>query len=208
MSGIFTRDFDAETEAEVVASVVEEERVLTEADLEAARHAGFREGREAGRIEGFDQALDTLEGRRLALSERMEEAVRLFFSEREAHDQALESQFVDFAISVGEKVFPELMETQAHQRSLAQIRRGLRMAMSSRRLIVHLSEEGAEMLESDIRRLAAGAGYDGRLDVVPDRDLDAGDVRVSWDMGGLDYSFCALFNEIVEALRQARPARR
>jgi flagellar assembly protein FliH len=207
MSTIFTRDFDAEIEEEILVSP-EEPEPLTEADLEVARAEGFAAGREVGRGEGFQEALETIDGRRMELASRMEQQIRLFFTEREAHDQALEAQFVDFAISVGEKVFPELIETQSHQRSLAQIRRGLRMAMASRRLLVHLSEDAVEMLESDIRRMAESAGYDGRLDVFPDHDLEAGDVRISWDMGGLDYSFCALSNEIMEALRHARPVRR
>lgn len=207
MSRIFTRDFDAELEDETPV-INEEPAPLTQADIEAARDEGFASGREVGRGEGFQEALEAIDGRRLELATRMEQQIRLFFTEREAHDQALEAQFVDFAISVGEKVFPELIETQSHQRSLAQIRRGLRMAMASRRLLVHLSEDGVEMLEGDIRRMAESAGYDGRLDVFPDHDLEAGDVRISWDMGGLDYSFCALSNEIMEALRHARPSRR
>ena len=201
MSLIFTRNFDAELE-ERSPTVP---KGPSAEEIEEIRRAAFEAGRAQGRAEGVQEAAETLEARREAALERIVPGLLSFLGERDAHDQAIEAQFFDFAISVCEKVFPELLESQAHHRALAQLRRGLRMALGSRKIRVFMAPVDRELLKADLEALSRQNDGEPRLQISTDQRLGSGDVRIEWDHGGLDYSFAALCSEILEALRRARP---
>lgn len=201
MSLIFTRNFDTELEDPSLAAP----KGPSPEEIEEIRREAFEAGRAQGRAEGVQEAAETLEARREAALERIVPALLGFLGDRDAHDQAIEAQFFDFAISVCEKVFPELLENQAHHRALAQLRRGLRMALGSRKIRVIMAPVDRDLLKADLEALSRQNDGEPRLQISTDQRLGSGDVRIEWDHGGLDYSFAALCSEILEALRRARP---
>lgn len=201
MSAIFTRNFDLEAEEPNRPAP----KGPTAEEIEEIRRNAFEAGLAQGRAEGLAEAATTLEARREAALEQLVPALLSFLGDRDAHDQAIEAQFFDFAISVCEKVFPELLEGQAHHRALAQLRRGLRMALGSRQIRVIMAPVDRELLKADLEALSRQNDSQPRLQISSDPRLGSGDVRIEWDHGGLDYSFAALCSEILEALHRSRP---
>lgn len=201
MSLIFTRNFDTEAERPAQAAP----KGPSAEEIEEIRRAAFEAGVAQGRAEGLAEAQETLDARRQAALEQIVPSLLSFLGDRDAHDQAIEAQFFDFAISVCEKVFPELLEGQAHHRAMAQLRRGLRMALGSRQIRVIMSPVDRDLLKNDLEALSRQNESEPRLKISSDSRLGSGDIRIEWDHGGLDYSFAALCSEILEALRRARP---
>lgn len=200
MTAVFSRDFDRETEREA--------RIhggrLTEADLEEIRQAAFAEGHRQGRIEAETRMREAAETRRAEALRRIRDGVDALLAGREAHERALEAHLLDYAISVGEKVLPELVSARAHQHVMSQIRRGLRMGLGSGRVRVRLNAEDRDLLGPDLDRLIRELGREGRVELLSDEGVRRGDVSVEWDRGGLAFSLTAVCEEILALLRNAR----
>lgn len=210
MSFIFDRDFDLEITEEARRQSPSGAPKHSDEDLasalEAARAAAFEEGRAAGRAEAEaeqrESELKRLAAATEALSDRMTALVRT----DDAHRAALETQMLDFAGSVCEQVFPELIASKAHERAMSQARRALSLGIGSSRLCIALSPNGLDMLSHDLNELLAEIGLAGRVDIVADPALHDGDARASWEGGALDYSFSTICNNILSALRSSSAA--
>ncbi len=209
MSFIFDRDFDQELAREQHHS--QRDARYTEVDLadaiaaavEIARAEAFAEGHAAGRAEALAEAEAGLEQRRAKAFETLTAELSELRAAGDSHRAALEAQVLDFAGSVGAQVFPELLRERAHRRALAQVRRGLSMGLGSVRLRVALSAEAADLLRHELEATIRDLGLTGRVDLVEDPGLQPGDARVDWDSGSLEYSFQAICDRLLGALRAA-----
>jgi flagellar assembly protein FliH len=210
MSLVFNRDFDlelaredAQTRRDARARHTPEE--LAEA-VSAAREAAFAEGRCAGHAEGLAQAAAADDARRAAILEALMPQMLSLVQAADTHRAALETQLLDFALSVCEQVFPELLKHRAHDRALAQVRRALSVGLGSATLQVSLSPEALRLLHEDLDISIAECGLQGRVEMRADPALADGDVRVTWDSGFLEYSYASICNRILRVLREARTA--
>lgn len=201
MTAIFQRDFDREAEQEARTRAGR----LTEAELDAIRSAAFAEGERKGRLEAEERMRGAAETLRAESLRELRDGLVTLLSGREAHERALETHLVDYAIAVGEKVLPELISTRAHQHVIAQIRRGLRMGLGSGRVLIRLSPEDRAILGPDLDRMIADAGPEGRVCVEVSGAVRPGDLSVTWDRGGLDYSLTAICEDILTLLRNSKP---
>ena len=208
MSLVFTRDFDLELaredhEARRAAYLCHTAEDLARA-VTAARLAAFDEGRQAGHAEGLAAAADADHARSAAAIETLVPQVTALIDAADTHRAVLETQLLDFAYAVCEQVFPELLRLRAHDRTLAQLRRALALGLGSASLRVSLPPEALRLLQGDLAEMITGAGLAGRVEMRADPALRPGDLRVDWDSGCLDYSFSAICDRILCALRDAR----
>jgi flagellar biosynthesis/type III secretory pathway protein FliH len=204
MTAIFARNFDREAAPDGVPLAGPDAEAF-ERRLEAVRAEAYTAGHRDGSAETESRLLGGAEERRAAALVRLSSLLGDLFSTREEHEQALEAQFFDFAIAVGEKVMPELIGARAHHQVMAQMRRGLRMALGSRQIRIQVAETDADLLTPEIERLLADQGLEGRGRVLRSDVLGPGDLRVDWDRGGLDYSFREICEGLLDVLRKARP---
>lgn len=204
MTAIFQRNFDREAAPDGVPLAGPDAEAF-ERRIEAVRAEAYAAGHRAGITETEARLLGGAEERRAEALTRLAGLLGDLFAAREEHEQALEAQFFDFTIAVGEKVMPELIGARAHHQVMAQMRRGLRMALGSRQIRIRISEADAELLSPEIDRLLAEQGLEGRGLILRSPDLGPGDLRVDWDRGGLDYSFREICEGLLDVLRKARP---
>lgn len=210
MALMFERDFDAELaqedrQARHAARARHTPEELNEA-VEAARTAGFIEGKSIGRAQGLAEA-ETADGARRAVAlEALGQQIPAMVQENDRHRAALETQMLDFALTVCEQVFPELLRRRAHDRALAQVRRALAVGLGSVSLQVSLSSDGLQLLKDDLDTAINQHGLEGRVKLRADPMLADGDARVDWDNGFLEYSFSSICDRILCALREARSA--
>lgn len=202
MNAIFSRNFDQETEDEArrIGGVLSEEA------LSEIRAAAFEEGRAQGAREAEARMREDAETLRAQTLLRISETVGQLLSAREDQERELETQLLDYAIAIGEKVLPDLIETRAHQHVISRIRRSVRMGLGSSRVRVRLSERDRALLGADLERLDLTPEQAARVEIVTCDRLGPGDLEVDWDQGGLSYSFAEICEEILRLLRNSKPA--
>ena len=210
MSLFFNRDFDLELaredqQARRDARARHTPEELAEAVAEA-RAQGFAEGRLTGHAEGLTEAASRDEARRVAALDALLPQMTATVQAADSHRAALEAQLLDFALSVCDQVFPELLKHRAHDRALAQVRRALSVGLGSSSLRIALSAEGLRLLRGELDSAIADCGLEGRVEMQADPSLADGDVRVTWDSGFLEYSYASICNRILRVLRDARAA--
>lgn len=210
MKLVFNRDFDLELahedrQARRDARACHTPEELAQA-VEAARAAAFAEGRLAGHSDGLAEAAATDSARRAAALDALMPQIAALVEAADKHRAALEAQLLDFALSVCEQVFPELLRHRAHDRVLAQVRRALSVGLGSATLEVTLSPGALHLLRPDLEAAIHESGLQGRVDMRGDPDLIDGDVRVVWESGCLEYSFASISDRILRVLRDARSA--
>ncbi len=210
MTLIFDRDFDLELAREdqsarrlMRARHTDEE--MFEA-IAAARNAAFLEGRTAGHAEGLAEAAAAHSARRAEALQALGPTIGELVEANDRHRAALEAQVLDFAVTVCEQVFPELLRHRAHDRVLAKVRRALEIGLGSVSLRIFLSPEALHLLREDLNAAIIENGLEGRVEIRADPALCNGDARVDWDSGFLEYSFSSICDRILCALREARSA--
>ena len=95
--------------------------------VRAAHERGVAEGRAAGLEEGRAGAEASHDGLATEAMAAMTTALEELSGEAQAHRAALEAQVIEFAHSVCDTVFPELVEDLSRSRVAAQVRQGMKM---------------------------------------------------------------------------------
>ncbi|MHA7875600.1 FliH/SctL family protein [Roseivivax sp.] len=206
---VFDRDFDRELDMER-GDAPPPERIYTTAEVQeelaAARAQAFAEGEEAGWKKAQDEVLSTADHNRLSalmtIAERMD---RLLAGDAE-HRAKLEQEILGFIQAVFEKVTPHALAAFGEARLREEIMATLKLALGSAVLRVRLSAEEIERLDPEIRRQADKLGLTARLDIAADAELAAGDGRVDWDDGFMEYSYAAVCERVLHLIRTAPPA--
>lgn len=202
MTAIFQRNFDQEADMDARRSG----GLLSEQALQEIRDAAFEAGRAQGAREAESRLRDAAEALRAQLLVQIGEGVSRLLTEREQQERALESQLLDYAIAIGEKVLPDLIETRSHQHVISQIRKSVRMGLGSSQVRIRISGPDRDLLGSDLDRLGLAPEHAARVKLVTCERLGRGDLEIDWDQGGLSYSFSAICEEILSLLRKSQPA--
>ena len=84
--------------------------------------------------------------------------------------------------------------------------------VSTPHLVVRINESLYEIARERIERLAKQSGFEGRLVILAEPDIETGDCRIEWADGGVVLERAAIdakINELVGALRRVpRPGLR
>lgn len=151
-------------------------RAASEADLAAAKSEAFRAGQEQARREAEAQ-LGGLVGQLARTAERL-------FAQETARTAEIEAQAVHLAIAAAKA----LAGAALAERPLAALESAVRDCFAHARqaphLVVRVNEAMVETVEGLVKRLAQESGFAGRLVVLGEPDIAAGDGRVEWADGG------------------------
>ena len=213
MRFFFERDFDRELEIERGEAPSEAAGMIAQ-DIEEriaeAREAGFAEGEASGRAAAEAELRGACETRQAealsALSSRLGE----FVAEADMHRARLEIELVDFALAVCDRLAPEAVAHLSEPRLRDELQAGLKLVQGEGQVRVRVALDLRDRIEADIARMA-GSDLAARVEVSGDAALAAGDVRLEWDNGFMEYSFAATCDRLISALNtlaggNARPA--
>lgn len=208
MSYIFDRDFDRELDRERQEAERRARACYTPEDLEAAladaRAEAFREGHAAGRAEGMAESRVSSEALRAEVLGTLGPQLERLIGEADRHRAALEAQVLDFALSVCEQVFPEVLRSRSRDRALDRVKKTIELALGSATLRITLAERALPLVRPEIEQAAQAIGLKARVELAADPALPEGEVRMEWDNGFMEYSFAGVCDRILTALRQAR----
>lgn len=204
---LFDRSFDAEPkqidvapeEASALPPPVEEdvEEVepapsFSEEELQQACSEAFAAGKEEGLRDAMGQAerriadaLDMVGIRMTHLLEGLAEA-----------NQAAAASAVAVAAGITRKLLPEMARRGAVQEVSAVVGEAMERVIEEPRIVVRVDSQNHPVLDERLTALARAKGYEGRLVVVADAGLPAGDCRIEWGNGGAERDIAALWSEI------------
>lgn len=175
---LFDTEFAAEAkqEAEPKVTLVEHQAVVA-----LAR----QESHSAGLAQGESQAMASIERQRAqalaAIGSRMVDAAGALM----ALESRLEQEAIDIAVAVATKLAASLIERQP----LAEIRALAGDCFTNLRsvphLVVRVHDDLLEDARTELTRLAAERGFDGRLVILAEPIIAPGDCRIEWSTGGI-----------------------
>jgi flagellar assembly protein FliH len=207
MAFVFDRDFDEEAEFEERRRIHAKRAIYTPEDLEEAvqkaRQEAYEDGRMAGRTEASIEASETVAARSADALVVLAPQLKQIIEQADQHKAALEYQLLDYVLTVFRQIAPELATETALIRSETEIKKAIGMAVGTSYLRIHLPADLAGDLTEKIEQQVQAAGFDGRVQIQTDGRMKAGDTRVVWDNGLMDFSLTELSDKALFALRQA-----
>lgn len=207
MNSVYHRDFDAELEDEARAAERARIALYTPDDLAAAAQSAsklaYERGLAEGHSRGHSEAMTEIEARRAAALEALLPKLDRMLAERLEHRTALEAQMLDFTLSVCERVLPDFLDQHAPHAAAAEIRRVIALALNAPRLRIRLSPQTRDLMAPEIEALTAARLAPQQTEITADASLAPGNAHVAWDDGFAEYSYAAVCDEILAALKEA-----
>jgi len=207
MPFVFDRDFDEEAEFEERRRVHAKRAIYTPEDLEEAVHKArqdaYEDGRLSGRTEASIEAAESVAARSADALVVLAPQLQKILSQADQHQASLEYQLLDYVLTVFRQVAPELMTETALIRTEAEIKKAIRMAMGASFLRIHVPADLAGELTEGIEQQIQASGFQGRVHIQTDSRMSAGDTRVEWDNGLMEFSLSELCDHVLDSLKDA-----
>jgi flagellar assembly protein FliH len=112
----------------------------------------------------------------------------------------METEAVDVAVAVARKLCSELITREPLGEVTALVRDCFSQLVSTPHLVVRINESLYEASRERIERLAKQSGFEGRLVILAEPEIETGDCRIEWADGGVVLERTAIdakINELV-----------
>lgn len=194
----FLFDDDFAAGAKPTITLVEHERRRADAESQAYRQ-GFTAGQEQARGEINQHIANAL----LVISDGLDRLQRALGG----IEARLETEAIDVAVAVATKLAPELIAREPFAEIAALVTECFRQAVHAPHMIVRVSPDIHETSKEKLEEIARARGFEGRLMVVADTALAAGDCQIEWAEGGVNRMAEATMNAINDAVERYTSAR-
>jgi flagellar assembly protein FliH len=189
---LFDTDFSAPNKARERAATASE----TAQQIAAAEARAYRDGFDAGQREARAES-----DRRSALAlEEIGIAMRGIATRFSTIETRMETEAVDVAVAVARKLCSELMAAQPLAEVMALVAECFSHLVSTPHLVVRIHEGLYDAARQRIERTASQSGFEGRLVILADPEIEFGDCRIEWADGGVMLERAAIeakINELV-----------
>jgi flagellar assembly protein FliH len=197
---MFDQDFSAVAQVTAPAVAAAEH----EAALAAAEARGFHAGMNATEAQARTEA-----ERRLALAfERIAGGVEQLRASLERVEGKFEAEAVEVALAVGRKLAADLIAKEPFAEICALADQCFREMISAPHIVVRVSADLYSDAKQRLEDIARARGFEGRLVVMSEGDIAAGDCRIEWADGGLKRDRAMTEAAIAEAVGRYITARR
>lgn len=176
---MFDRCFD---DASVVHRAPERKPVLMKPDQidalkQESRDAGFAEGKAAG--------LDEQTAHLMTVLAQVDRNITALIQGLQAVVAEQEDQTRHLALAIAKKIVPVFVAQNGFQEIEALIGDTIREMAREPRLVVRVHEAEFDVLDEKIQTIAAQRAYSGKVVVLTDPEIAAGDCRIEWADGGV-----------------------
>jgi flagellar assembly protein FliH len=189
---LFDMDFSAPNKTrERPATPAEIAQKIANAEARAYRD-GFDAAKREAKAESDRRAALALEEIGIAI-----QAIASRFSGIEAR---METEAVDVAVAVARKLCSELIAGEPLSEITALVSDCFSHLVSTPHLVVRINEQLYEAARERIERLAKRSGFEGRLVILAEPEIDTGDCKIEWADGGVVLERAAIeakINELV-----------
>ena len=154
--------------------------------------------------DGYDAALREAKvenDRRVALAlEQIAVAIKGIAGGVAGIERRMETEAVEVAVAVARKLAGELIAREPLGEVTALVSDCFAQLVASPHLVVRINNQLYETAHSRIETLAKQSGFSGRLIILAEPEIDAGDCRIEWADGGVVRERAAIeakINELV-----------
>jgi flagellar assembly protein FliH len=174
---LFDMDFSAPDKAR--------ERPATPAEIAqkiaAAEARAYRDGHAAGQREAKAES-----DRRTALAlEEIGIAIKGIAARFSGIETRMETEAVDVAVAVARKLCSELIAREPLGEITGLVRDCFTQLVSTPHLVVRINDSLYDIAREQIERLARQSGFEGRLVILAEPEIDSGDSKIEWADGGV-----------------------
>jgi len=152
--------------------------------------------------DGYDSALRETKvesDRRSALAlEEIGIAIKSIAAGFSDIETRMETEAVDVAVAVARKLCSELIAREPLAEVTALVRDCLSQLVSAPHLVVRINDSLYEAAHERIDRLAKQSGFQGRLVILAEPEIETGDCRIEWADGGVVLERAAIEAKISE----------
>jgi flagellar assembly protein FliH len=196
---LFDMDFAAAGEREAAIPLADHAAKLAEAEA-AAHRKGYAEAQTDAGIEAERRIADALERVAVSLTEA-NTALRTI-------EARLECEAVEVAVAVARKLAPALIEHEPFAEISALAGGCFRELIASPHIAVRVNEAVYAAVREKLDGIARAHGFEGRMVVLGEPGIAAGDCRIEWADGGINRERAAADAAIGEAVARYVRARR
>jgi flagellar assembly protein FliH len=176
------------------------ERPATPAEIAqkiaTAEARAYRDGFDAAKREAKAES-----DRRAALAlEEIGIAIQAIATRFSGIETRMETEAVDVAVAVARKLCSELISGEPLAEITALVSDCFSHLVSTPHLVVRINEQLYEAARERIEKLAKRSGFEGRLVILAEPEIDTGDCKIEWADGGVVLERAAIeakINELV-----------
>src|SRR3978361_880245 len=174
---LFDLDFSApDRMRERIATPLEIAQKIASAEARA-----YRDGYEAARLEAGVES-----DRRAALAlEEIGIAVQAIATRFSGVEVRRETEAVDVAVAVARKLCSALVAGEPLGEITGLVSDCFSQLVSTPHLVVRINDQLYEAARARMERLAKQSGFEGRLVILAEPEIDTGDCRIEWADGGV-----------------------
>jgi flagellar assembly protein FliH len=197
---LFDTDF-ASGSAERKQTIALTEHALKVAEAEkAAQQRGYADAQRDAKIDA---------DRRIAAAlDRIAKGIADTNSKLAAIETRLECEAVEVAVAVARKIAPALIEREPFAEISALASDCFRQLVAAPHIAVRVSDGLYAAAKEKLEDIVRARGFEGRLVVLAESDIGAGDCRIEWADGGINRDSARIEAAINEAVARYLSARR
>jgi flagellar assembly protein FliH len=186
---LFDTDFAAPDKREKAATPAEIAEKIAEAEARAYR-AGYDAAQREAKAESDRRAALALE--EIAIS------IKGIAAGVNGIEDRMETEAVEVAVAVARKLTAELIAREPLGEITALVSDCFSHLVATPHLVVRINDSLYEGARAQIERLAAHAGFEGRLVILAEPSIPTGDCRIEWADGGVVLDRAAVEAKISE----------
>lgn len=195
---LFDIDFAPAPKAPTAMPVSEHKTLLAEAETR-----GYRNGFQAAETEMRADA-----ARRLAVAlEQIGRTLDQLASGLPAIESRLETEAVEVAVSVANKLSPALIAREPFAEIAALVTECFRHLVAAPHVVIRIGEKIYPSAREKLEEIARQRGFEGRLVVLAEPDIAEGDCRIEWADGGINRDRAAAAALIADTVKRFVSAR-
>ena len=176
------------------------ERPATQAEIAqkiaSAEARAYRDGYDAGQREAKAES-----DRRVALAlEEIGTGIKAIEARFCGVETRMETEAVDVAVAVARKLCSELLMREPLGEITGLVSNCFSHLVSTPHLVVRVNDSLYEIARDHVERLAKQSGFDGRIVILAEPEIESGDCRIEWADGGVVLERAAIeakINELV-----------
>jgi flagellar assembly protein FliH len=162
--------------------------------IASAEARAYRDGFDAGQREAKAES-----DRRSALAlEEIGIGVQAIAARFSGVEVRMETEAVDVAVAVARKLCGALISSEPLSEITGLVRDCFSHLVSTPHLVVRINDQLYEAARERIERLAKQRGFEGRLVILAEPEIETGDCRIEWADGGIVLERAAIETKINE----------
>ncbi len=175
-----------------------------EAEVAEAEMRGYRNGMNAAEAQARTEAERRLAG----AFEHIASGLDQLRGSLKAVEDRFEAEAVEVALAVGKKLAATLISREPFAEAAALADNCFRELLAAPHIVVRVNGALYTAAKTKLEEIAQARGFEGRLVVMAEPDIEPGDCRIEWADGGLKRDRAATERAISEAVERYVASRR